>query len=130
MHKNIGIELKAPELECNDKNCPFHGKLKCHGNIFTGTVTSTKMHKTAGVEWAWHRYIPKYERYTLIRTKVKAHNTPCINATEGDIVKIIGCRPLSKTKNFVIIEKFGKDIGYIVKKESIKEDATDKGKDN
>ncbi len=69
------------------------------------------------------------------KTKVNAHNTACINAEEGDIVRISGCRPLSKSKNFVIVEKLGKDIAYIVKKsseeqEEVKEDATGKGKDN
>jgi small subunit ribosomal protein S17 len=33
-----------------------------------------------------------------------AHNPPCINAKEGDVVKIAECRPLSKTKKFVVIE--------------------------
>lgn len=141
MLKNIGIQVNPPETECGDSNCPFHGELRCHGNMFTGVVTSTKMQKTASVEWSWHRYIPKYERYESRRTKVKVHNSPCINAKEGDIVRIIGCRPLSKTKNFVIIEKLGKDIAYMVKRETIKqqaeksvaegkEDATAKGKNN
>ena len=116
MTKNIGINL--PQTECNDNNCPFHGSLRSHGNTFTGIVTSTKMHKTASVEWDWRKYIPKYERYELRRTKIKAHNTPCINAKEGDIVKIIGCRPLSKTKNFVIIEKLGSEKGFKQKMEA------------
>ena len=37
------------------------------------------------------------------------HNTICINAKEGDIVKIMECRPLSKSKNFVIVEVLGKE---------------------
>ena len=39
------------------------------------------------------------------KTRVHAFNPLCINAKEGDTVKIIECRPLSKTKNFVVIEK-------------------------
>lgn len=142
MLKNIGIQVHAPEQECNDINCPFHGELRCHGNTFTGVVASTKMQKTASVEWSWRRYIPKYERYELRRTRVNVHNTPCLNAKEGDIVRIISCRPLSKTKNFVIIEKLGIDVAYMVKRKTakqqeetkeklgVKEDATAKGKNN
>lgn len=121
MSKNIGIQINAPEGECNDNKCPFHGELSCYGSVFTGVVTSTKMHKTSSVEWKWHKYIQKYERYEQKRTRVKAHNTPCINAKEGDIVKIIRCRPLSKTKNFVIVERLGRDIAYMVKKETSKD---------
>ena len=112
MNKNIGLQVELPKEECSDKKCPFHGNLKCHGHIFTGVVNSTKMHRTASIEWAWRKYLPKYERYETKRTKVKAHNTPCINAVEGDIVRIMRCRPLSKTKNFVIIEKVGTTKGF------------------
>lgn len=106
---------------CNDKNCPFHGKLRYGGETFIGTVISTKMHKTAIVEWLWKKSMPKYERYESKRTKVKAHNPLCINAQEGDIVKIIRCRPLSKTKNFVIVEISGKEKGFKEKIEAREE---------
>ena len=39
------------------------------------------------------------------RTRLHAHNPSCIDAKEGDTVKIMECRPLSKTKKFVVIEK-------------------------
>jgi small subunit ribosomal protein S17 len=38
------------------------------------------------------------------RTRVKAHNPESIDAKEGDTVRIAETRPLSKTKNFVVIE--------------------------
>lgn len=109
MPKNIGLNIKEPKEKCNDKNCPFHGSLRVRGRQFTGVVISSKMHSTATVEWTRISHIPKYERYEKKRSKVKAHNPKCINATEGDLVKIIGCRPLSKTKNFVIVEKIGRE---------------------
>src|SRR3989338_779749 len=112
MNRNIGVNVQSPSGKCEDKKCPFHGSLRCHGNIFTGVVSSTKMHHTASIEWAWRKYLTKYERYEMKRTKVKAHNTPCINAVEGDRVRIMRCRPLSKTKNFVIIEKLGSEKGF------------------
>ena len=67
------------------------------------------MHSTATVEWERVQHIPKYERYEKKRSKIKAHNPKCINAAEGDIVKVMECRPLSKTKNFVIVEKSGRE---------------------
>ncbi len=100
------------ENKCNDKKCPIHGSLKCRGRRIVGTVISTKMHNTALIEWSWKQFIPKYERYEKRRTKVKVHNPECINAKEGEIVKIMECRPLSKTKHFVIIERVGFEKGF------------------
>ncbi len=110
--KNIGIKVRKPKEKCNDNNCPFHGSLKCRGRIFTGTVISVKMQKTATVGWGRRHFLRKYERYEKRKSMVKAHNPPCINANNGDIVKIIECRPLSKTKNFVIVEVLGKERGF------------------
>jgi len=104
MKKTIGIETRKPEKECNDETCPFHGKLSVRGRNFTGKVIAAKSHKTVTVEWERTKFLPKYERYEKRKTKVKAHNPLCINAKENDIVKIIECRPLSKTKNFVVVE--------------------------
>lgn len=103
--KNIGIDVKAPEKECNDVNCPFHGNLKTRGRIFEGIVVSDKMRLSAVVEWERRVFIRKYERYDKKRTKLHAHNPACIEAKNGEKVKIMECRPLSKTKTFVIVEK-------------------------
>ena len=68
-------------------------------------VVSSKLPKTATVEREYRHYLPKYERYTQRRKKICVHNPPEINAKEGDRVRIIECRPISKTKRFVIVEK-------------------------
>ncbi len=44
--KNIGIDVKLPEKECTDVNCPFHGHLTVRGQIIVGTVVSNKMNKS------------------------------------------------------------------------------------
>lgn len=90
---------------CDDVECPYHGKLKVRGKTFEGEVVSSKSMKSATVMWKRRMLIPKYERYELRSTKINVHNPPCINAKEGDQVRIRECRPLSKTKKFVIIEK-------------------------
>jgi small subunit ribosomal protein S17 len=102
--RNIGIDVKPPEKICNDKNCPFHGSLPVRGKILEGIVVSAKSSKTAIVRRDYLHYLPKYERYEKRHSRIPAHNPPCINAKEGDKVKIAECRPLSKTKHFVIIE--------------------------
>ena len=102
--KNIGIEVKAPSKSCNDKHCPFHGNLKVRGRILKGTVISKDVNKTAKIEFPRLFYLNKYERFEKRRSRIKVHNPPCIDAQVGDVVKIISCKPISKTKNFVIIE--------------------------
>ena len=106
MAKNIGIPVKAPEKECDDERCPFHGILKIRGRLFEGFVKSVK-DNTAKVEWEYLVRIPKYERYERRRTRVYAHVPKCIEIKSGDKVRIGECKPLSKTKKFVVIEKGG-----------------------
>ncbi len=102
---SIGIKgIEAPVKKCDDANCPFHGSLSIRGRIFEGVVKSDKMAKTVTVEWSRMIKIPKYNRYIVKRSRVKAHNTECINARVGDKVLISECRPLSKTKKFVVIK--------------------------
>lgn len=103
--KNIGIKVKAPKETCKDKNCPFHGDIKLRGRILTGTVIKKDTHKSATIEWTRQHYIPKYERYEVRRSRVRVHNPDCIKAEIGDKVKVAECRPISKMKHFVIIEK-------------------------
>jgi small subunit ribosomal protein S17 len=102
---------------CSDPHCPTHGHLKTHGRTFKGVVTSSKMSRTVIVEWESKNYMPKYERYQKGRTRIKVHNPPCINATDGDIVQITESRPISKTKNFVVISVLGKEKDFIQKME-------------
>lgn len=80
-------------------------KIGARGRTFTGVVISDRMPKTATVEWEWWKHVPKFERYLKTRTRVKAHNE--VGAKKGDLVKIQECRPLSKTKNFIITEVLG-----------------------
>lgn len=105
MVRNIGVTVTPPEKKCDNIYCPFHGKLRIRGRLFSGKVLSAKLPLTALVRWDRLYYLPKYGRYEKRRTKVFAHNPPCISAKEGDAVLIGECRPLSKAKRFVIIEK-------------------------
>ncbi len=103
--EEIGFGYKKPEKQCTDKHCPFHSNFGIRGRIFIGTVSNDKLRLSPTVEWERSIFVPKYERFKKGRTRVKAHNPPCIDARLGDRVRIAECRPISKTKNFVIIEK-------------------------
>ena len=105
--RNIGLNVKAPEESCNDKNCPFHGTLPVRGQVITGIVLSSKMQDTILVKKEYMSYVPKYERYEKRRTKLFAHASPCLDINLGDKIRMVECRPISKTKNFIIIEKIG-----------------------
>lgn len=104
--KNIGYETKKPEMipKVKDEKDPYFGSIRLRGRIFTGTVVSDKMMKTVTVEWPRRVYNKKYERFEVRRTRIKAHNPESMNAKTGDLVRIAETRPISKTKNFVIIE--------------------------
>lgn len=116
--KDTSVALKTPEQKCSDETCPFHGSLSIRGRKFTGTVISTKMRKTCVVEFERMYFLKKYERYEKRRTKLKVHNPDCISAKDGDVVEIMECRPLSKTKNFVVINKLGREKGFKEKMEA------------
>ncbi|UCF09013.1 MAG: 30S ribosomal protein S17 [Thermoplasmata archaeon] len=104
-YRDIGVDVTPPKSPCKDVNCPFHGTLSVRGQIIEGIVVSDRMQSTVTVKKDYRRYIPKYERYELRTGKYAAHNPPCINAKMGSRVKIMECRPLSKTKSFVVIEQ-------------------------
>jgi small subunit ribosomal protein S17 len=120
MAKKVGlIGITVPEHDCKDRNCPFHGNLKLRGRMFRGVVKSAKMEKGVVIEFDKMYVIPKYERFSTKKTKIKAHNPNCIKAKEGDFVTIMETRPISKTKSFVVIKKETKE--EIIKKEKKKE---------
>jgi len=101
----MSLTFKKPKKSCNDKNCPFHGTLSVRGRVFEGVVATSKMDKTAIVEREYLQFSPKFVRYEKRSGHIPSHNPPCINAKEGQKVKIVECRPLSKTVSFVIVEK-------------------------
>ena len=58
----VGLNVKEPERECNDPNCPFHGDLPVRGQVLEGTVTTNKAERTVTVERSYYKFIRKYER--------------------------------------------------------------------
>ncbi|RLJ04827.1 MAG: 30S ribosomal protein S17 [Candidatus Aenigmatarchaeota archaeon] len=107
-YNNLGLEANPPEKTCNDKTCPWHGHLKVRGRVFIAKVVNDKNRASIVVEWPYTKFVHKYERYEKRKTKITVHNPKCIDAKKGDYVKIAECRPISKTKHFVVIEKIKK----------------------
>jgi small subunit ribosomal protein S17 len=105
----VGIEVPEPKSECNDPNCPFHGSLAIRGQVLEGIVASYKAERTITVERSYYKFIRKYERYEKRKSKIKAHKPDCMDLKVGDAVKIAECRPLSKTKHFVVVEVKGEN---------------------
>lgn len=105
--RDIGVDVTPPKSSCDDINCPFHGTLSVRGQMIEGVVVSDKMQKTVVVKKEYRRFIPKYERYEWRTGRYIAHNPSCINAKVGTKVRIMECKPLAKTKSFVVIEETG-----------------------
>jgi small subunit ribosomal protein S17 len=103
--RDIGLDVQPPKETCSDANCPFHGSLKVRGQVIRGVVASDRMRGTVVVRRDYYHYLKKYERYEKRRSRLLAHNPPCINARVGDKVRIAECRPLSKATSFVVVEK-------------------------
>ena len=103
--KNAGVKIKAPELQCNDKKCSFHGSVKVRGALIKGTVVSDRMERTVVVNVEYLHRIQKYKRYERRRSTISAHNPPCVDAKKGDKVTIGETRPLSKNVRFIVLER-------------------------
>lgn len=67
-----------------------------------GVVTSTKMNKTIVVEVETHKRHAKYAKRVKYSSKYYAHDENN-SANVGDVVTIMGCRPLSATKRFRLV---------------------------
>ena len=71
--------------------------------VIAGTVVSDRMDKTIVVEIRRFVRHPVYSRVVRRRTKVTAHDGK--NAAHiGDRVRVVECRPLSKSKRWRLLE--------------------------
>ncbi|MDP6380332.1 MAG: 30S ribosomal protein S17 [Phycisphaerae bacterium] len=68
-----------------------------------GTVASAKMSKSVVVSIEQLRKHRRYGKYVKSNTKLHVHDEKG-EAKEGDVVRIIECRPVSKTKHWRLIE--------------------------
>ena len=70
--------------------------------VRVGVVKSSKMEKTVVVALERRFAHPLYHKQVTVTKSVKAHDE--LGAGEGDTVKIMETRPLSKTKRWRVVE--------------------------
>ncbi len=70
--------------------------------VRTGIVVSNKMDKTIVVEVTDHVKHPLYKKYMKRSVRFKAHDAEN-TCNEGDTVRIMETRPLSKTKRWRLV---------------------------
>ena len=72
------------------------------GHTVEGRVVSDKMNKTVTVLIERQVQHGLYGKFIRRSTKVHAHDE--MSCKEGDLVRIVECRPISKTKNWKVVE--------------------------
>jgi len=68
-----------------------------------GIVKSDKMDKTIVVEITMRKLHPLYKKYVTRSKSIKAHDEKN-EAHEGDTVRVVECRPLSRDKRWMLAE--------------------------
>lgn len=117
--------MRRLDLQIKTKKRP----LSTRGRTFTGTVISTKMAKTATIQWEKRVYVPKYERYEKKRTRIHAHIPDELKVEVGDLVKVMETRPISKTKSTLVIENITQNIKLNHKEENNKKEKSEDNKE-
>ncbi|RZD34765.1 MAG: 30S ribosomal protein S17 [Methanobacteriota archaeon] len=93
--RDIGVDVNTPQGEWD----------RLRGQIIEGTVYSNNMSGSIVVQREMTRYMKKYERYEKRTRRYPAHLPSCIGElSPGDKVRIMECRPLSKTVKFCVID--------------------------
>jgi len=70
--------------------------------VLIGTVVSAKAQKTAVISIEWQIEHPLYRKRIKRTTRLMAHDEKGI-CKEGDVVRIMECRPLSKHKSWRVV---------------------------
>ncbi|MCJ1313564.1 ribosomal 40S subunit protein S11A [Agyrium rufum] len=99
-YKDVGLGFRTPKTAIDGN---YIGLVSIRGRILTGTVISTKMHRTLVIRREYLHFVPKYSRYEKRHKNLAAHVSPAFRVEEGDQVTVGQCRPLSKTVRFNVL---------------------------
>jgi small subunit ribosomal protein S17 len=80
--------------------------------VLTGRVTSDKMNKTVTVLVDRRVMHPLYKKF-IRRSKNYAAHDEENTCKVGDLVRIEECRPISKRKTWIVIERNGAPMGDV-----------------
>ena len=120
-HREVGLGFKTPAAAIEgtyvDKKCPFAGDVSIRGRILRGVCVSNKMKRTIIVRKDYLHYVKKYNRYEKRHSNIAVHCSPAFKVTEGDVVTIGECRPLSKTVSFNVLSVEPTEVIGNVKKQ-------------
>ena len=98
-----GQVASVPEAPSAPTAAPAKLMAKSRQNVFVGRVSSNKMDKTVVVRVEKVKRHRLYHRNIHYHVKYYAHDEK--NAcTEGDLVRIVETRPLSKLKRWRVVE--------------------------
>ena len=78
--------------------------------VLTGRVTSDKMDKTVTVSVDRRVMHPIYKKF-IRRSKSYAAHDEANACKVGDAVRIEECRPISKRKTWIVVERNGEAVG-------------------
>lgn len=78
-------------------------KRQSRRKFLQGIVLSDKMNKTRVVQIKWSTKHPKYLKVVKAASKFKAHDEKN-ESKQGDVVRIMETRPLSKDKRWIITD--------------------------
>jgi small subunit ribosomal protein S17 len=78
--------------------------------VLSGRVTSDKMDKTVTVLVDRRVMHPLYKKFIRRSKKYAAHDEANL-CRVGDVVRIEECRPISKRKTWLVIERNGEMLG-------------------
>ncbi len=76
---------------------------KAKKKTFIGTVVSDKMDKVVTVQLEVQKRHPLYKKFVTSHKKVKARDEKN-EAGEGDVIKMVETRPLSKETHWKVVE--------------------------
>ncbi len=77
--------------------------------VLTGRVVSDKMDKTVTVLVERRVMHPLYKKFIRLSKKYAAHDDANL-CKEGDVVSIEECRPISKRKSWLVVERNGQAV--------------------
>ena len=75
------------------------------GKLIEAKIIRMKSKKTAHVEVKTIKFIPKYERYLIKKSKFAVHVPDDVLVSVGDTVLCGETRKISKTKSMIILNK-------------------------
>lgn len=91
------------DTQKNNDNTESVDATEMKGKVLSGIVTSDKMMDTGVVEVQRYFKHPKYGKFIKTGKKYKFHDVGN-TAKIGDTVKIVETKPISKDKNFLLLE--------------------------